>query len=1670
MSGALTRILNNQIYNATIVASQKIQPGSIVGSLFASNVTIPGDLLIAGNLNVLGSSQVTAVASTNTYVNDPLIVLNNGFAGTNSYDEGFVFNRGTSTNQAFIWSETFKEFRLIATTETGTTYGNVSASGLAPLSIGSLNVGGFANVGGINITGAITGANLNVTGNILSSTSIAQLHTGSTATFGNVAAVTVGNVGTQFNGAAINLSGNVLASTIIAAYHTGSTATFGNIAAVTIGNTGAYLNGGTLNISGNVLLGLTQASALNATIIGNITPSTAAFTTLTSSGITTVTNATAATALGEGAFRVTGGASILGNLWIGGNLNVLGNSYTVTSNAGVFYGNAAGFGALYAGVVGFTPQAQTTIQVTSNFNGYAQLNMQNINNGALASSDFIVTADNGNANDTYVDLGLASSTYNYPGFTLIRPNDGYLIAYGNSTTGGGNLLLASSLNDIVFSVNGNGNISTASEFGRIQASTNSLVIKSATASTNTTSGAIQVAGGVGIGGRLYVGQGIQNTAIGNVTPGTAVFTYAIAGNVQSGFIGNTGTAFTGASLNVTGNISTALINAGQINTTGNILATAGTFNGVTVNGNQSINGGYLNVQGNILGQTGTLSALILNSTTNSTQSTGTGALQVAGGASFGQDVFVQGNIYAANIIGTGYQYLAVQDPLLYLQGNVVYPYNYDLGFYSHFIGGAGNTYQHTGMIRDNLDGYWKIFSNVGEPSGGQVDFTNAIYDGVKAGNLVLTNPVASTSTSTGALQVAGGAGIGGNIFQGGAYHDTSSSNFIFAITPTTVDAFKSASTINIGSTSGTVTIQNPTIVGASLTQTLFDTVATTINFGRTSNITLGASSGYTTLQGGANIQLTTDATNTATGALRIAGGAGIGGNIFQGGAYYDTSSSNFIFAATPTSVNAFPAASTLNIGVAAGTTLLRSTTVGGTQATQNLYNSTTTTLNFAGAATSLVMGATAGNTTIRNSLGLNGVLFANLATDTSSTTTGAIIVPNGGISVSGNAYVGKNLYIGGSTAFNANLTVPTIVAVDSGATYAQMAMINNTLTGSADFIAYPGDYPGQSNDHGWMDMGFTGTGFNDPNYTITKPQDGYLFASGANSSVGGNLVLATDYTGNFNDIVFGVGSFNASSEVLRLHGNVGTSGNAWLKYTTVSTLWNNGALRIDGGVGIGGNFNVKGNSAIALGLDITNVYYNQNAIQVATIANNASRISIQNISNGSLASSEFAAVADTGSNVANQYLMGIASSNYSALPIIKPLDSYNLATGGNLVVAATKDIVFIANGISSVGVRISATNSNVGIQYSTVATSPTTGALTVNGGVGINSNLWVANGAVINNSQTSDNFTVKGATSTALIYANSNLGAVVVGGSGPGASGGNTTIQPGASFKVDSHDSMLIPVGTTAQRPSNSGNVDVQGMVRFNSTINNLEFFDGSAWQATGSSFTVISDRQFAGNTAYGNVDGTNTTFTIQANATTSSTLVSINGVIQFPVLAYSISGATMTFTEAPALNDVIDVRVLATTTVVSTLASGNGLNQFITDNTGSSIWTGTSSTTERVLIDPVGTINLLTGNDTTYTQTPVNVPSAATPVLIDTFAKTAYSTAKYIVSAKKDATNFESFEALLISDQSGNAYVTTYAIVNNGTALGTLSANVVGANVNLYYTSTTLTNANVKVMTTYIV
>ncbi|MDB4378516.1 hypothetical protein N9Z41_01970 [bacterium] len=142
---------------------------------------------------------------------------------------------------------------------------------------------------------------------------------------------------------------------------------------------------------------------------------------------------------------------------------------------------------------------------------------------------------------------------------------------------------------------------------------------------------------------------------------------------------------------------------------------------------------------------------------------------------------------------------------------------------------------------------------------------------------------------------------------------------------------------------------------------------------------------------------------------------------------------------------------------------------------------------------------------------------------------------------------------------------------------------------------------------------------------------------------------------------------------------------------------------------------------------------------------------------------------------------------------------------------------------------------------------------------------------------------------------------------------GSTTATTGATLKVDSTDSLMIPAGTTAQRPDTG----VQGMFRYNSTTGSIEVYTGSEWNS-GADFTVIEHDAFSG-------DDSTVAFTLSIIGTTATTIVAINGVLQIPTTAYAVSGTTLTFTEAPATGDVIDARVLTTTDTIIAIADADG-------------------------------------------------------------------------------------------------------------------------------------------------
>ena len=126
---------------------------------------------------------------------------------------------------------------------------------------------------------------------------------------------------------------------------------------------------------------------------------------------------------------------------------------------------------------------------------------------------------------------------------------------------------------------------------------------------------------------------------------------------------------------------------------------------------------------------------------------------------------------------------------------------------------------------------------------------------------------------------------------------------------------------------------------------------------------------------------------------------------------------------------------------------------------------------------------------------------------------------NGDTDITGVLTVGGGSNVGGATN-------PQIAASGSSSTYVQ-AYIHNDNPGasaSADLAAYPDNGVDSS---GWVDLGITSSAYNDATYTITGPNESYLFASAPfGASKTGNLVYATDSTGTQNAHQWYVGGFN----------------------------------------------------------------------------------------------------------------------------------------------------------------------------------------------------------------------------------------------------------------------------------------------------------------------------------------------------------------------------------------------------------------------------------------------------------------------------------------------------------------------------------------------------------------
>jgi hypothetical protein len=464
------------------------------------------------------------------------------------------------------------------------------------------------------------------------------------------------------------------------------------------------------------------------------------------------------------------------------------------------------------------------------------------------------------------------------------------------------------------------NIFRAIEFGNSASSSNVASI-----SMNTGAGASNL--------NLFTNAYYNGTNFIYVTTGTAA-RYQLSGNTHNWSVASSGTptsiiSFTQAmTLDASGNLT--------ISTSTN--ATSTSTGALTVAGGVGI--------GRDMWIGGTATHL---STLASTGSVSQNALYVVGGVGIGSSLLVTGPaVFLNNVTFSGTSTYVYSTNTVYTDNliNIHVPVGStgsnhswsvddgkDIGFIYHYYKGVDKD-AFLGLANDS--GYLEWYSNGSEVGG---IFTGTEYGIFKTGGVVLTNNTSTYSTNTGALTVAGGVGIGGGLYVGGTITAT---NFVgtFAGTvsgtastasqvntilqtsdtsyyPTFVDSNNASATgelvyttssFSINARTGQLTV--PSLIVTTNTNGLnirigddvwigdvdqANTFRVTgqqagtsgyIIFGNSNTLSLGrAGTGPLTYGGDFTVNGTTAASSTATGALQIKGGAGIGGDLYAANIY-----------------------------------------------------------------------------------------------------------------------------------------------------------------------------------------------------------------------------------------------------------------------------------------------------------------------------------------------------------------------------------------------------------------------------------------------------------------------------------------------------------------------------------------------------------------------------------------------------------------------------------------------------------------------------------------------------------------------------------------------------------------------------------------------------------------
>lgn len=933
-----------------------------------------------------------------------------------------------------------------------------------------------------------------------------------------------------------------------------------------------------LNVTSENINALNQLSANILT--ANTTSITAD---LSVSGIVNVTNTAQSYGSASGALVVTGGAGIGGNLNVGGatfiagNLRVAGN-LIVTGNSSIINSNVVS-------ILG------PTIEVGN----------ESINNDPLT------------VNDGY-DRGIVMNYY-------ITDDNHAFLGWQNST---GDLVYITNVQPNVSNVYNPFEAVPGYVYGR--AHFGSQYLSNTTVSTNTTTGALIVAGGVGIGDSLNTGGQISSLdgirAVNDIqSNGVRSNSFVSAAGTITGNNIESNTAISATNMSATNTITGLLLAANDSVTSNNITA----LNYITGNvlvGNVSVFSPILNITDKLFANTIISNSSVTATTVNATQGdflqvnafyvntslvTRTGYLEANGYISSNtvnvrndlvanrihSNTSVSGQDIYSNTMGTGSFVSAGPTVVGSLVSNstiAAASFIYAQGYYSNNFVQAdsfilGDRLISNSTIRSNST-LWagEIYSNSFIQATGQV-VAQYLYSNIA---IQANDKIVGDSLRSNTFIQANGTITGQRLVSNGDIQSsgTLQANYVVA---------------NIGFTANNITVGgssqfNVLVSNTSITAGTYIIANVAIGIGTATynypldvygNIHIGNSNTASGIIFPDGSFQTTSATSTLSygipGTVQFAGAAnsfsGNGDNLF-----WDNNATrltvNELKVIGYTSVDSLSsntnvvATNIQSVGRASVSSLASNGTVTGTHAGFTSIQSSTTTLT---------------DVLISNVYGLFGQnVTVNSTNPSISTTTGALVV-GGGIGIGGNIVTGGSVnYFAGRVGIGTN-NPATQLEVMGGAILADGP-------GTGLYVSNVASFRGSvNNDAGaYLDItgglsgytAFTGSiGINTttPNSNLdVRGGVGVTGASNFNSSLSVGSLISN---GAISGTAFTVTSLQSSGTatvnalVSNVYGQFGQ--NVTVNSTNASTNTATGALVVGGGIGLGGDVNAGGNIAVA---------------------------------------------------------------------------------------------------------------------------------------------------------------------------------------------------------------------------------------------------------------------------------------------------------------------------------------------------------------------------------------------------------------------------------------------------------------------------------------------------------